>query len=57
MTLEEERRAREKGGGRIRYGRRQMRCTQGLEIEVRCVEMRERQLGVANRKSQRPGKQ
>ena len=57
MTLEEERRAREKGGGRIRYGRRQMRCTQGLEIEVRCVEMREGELGVANRKSQMPGKQ
>jgi hypothetical protein len=57
VTLEEERRAREKRGGRIRYGRRQMRCTQGLEIEVRCVEMREGELGVANRKSQIPGKQ
>ena len=57
MTLEEERRAREKRGGRIRYGRRQMRCTQGLEIEVRCVAMREGEVGVANRKSQIPGKQ
>ena len=57
MTLEEERRAREKRGGRIGYGRRQMRCTEGLEIELRCVAMREGELGVANRKSQMPGKQ
>ena len=34
-----------------------MRCTQGLEIEVRCVAMREGEVGVANRKSQIPGKQ
>ena len=34
-----------------------MRRTEGQEIEQRCVAMREGELGVANRKSQMPGKQ
>ena len=50
---------REMGGksGRIRYGRRWRRCTEGQEIEQRCVAMGDGELGVATRKSQMPGKQ
>jgi hypothetical protein len=52
---------REEGEGkkrkRIRYGRRWRRCTEGQEIEQRCVAMGEGELGVATRKSQMPGKQ
>jgi len=49
---------REKSGGRIRCGRRQGRCTEGgHKIEQRCVTMGADELGVANRKSQMPGKQ
>ena len=43
---------REEGGGkrvRIRYGKRQ-RCTEGQEIEQRCVAMGDGELGVATRK-------
>jgi hypothetical protein len=43
--------------GRIRYGRRWRRCTEGQEIEQRCVAMRDRELEVVPRKSQMPGKQ
>ena len=43
--------------GRIRYGRRWRRCTEGQEIEQRCVAMGDGELGVATRKSQMPGKQ
>ena len=42
---------------RIRYGRRWSRCTEGQEIEQRCVAMGDGALGVATRKSQMPGKQ
>jgi hypothetical protein len=41
----------------IRCGRRQERCTQGQEIEQRCVAMGDGELGIATRKSQMPGKQ
>ena len=49
----------EEGGeeGGIRYGRRWRRCTEGQEIEQRCVAMGDGELGVATRKSQMPGKQ
>ena len=47
----------EKKRGRIRYGRRWRRCTEGQEIEQRCVAMGDGELGVATRKSQMPGKQ
>ena len=52
-------RKREGGGGRgrIRYGKRWRRCTEGQEIEQRCVAMGDGELGVATRKSQMPGKQ
>ena len=53
-------RKRGEGGekrGRIRYGRRWRRCTEGQEIEQRCVAMGDGELGVATRKSQMPGKQ
>jgi hypothetical protein len=40
--------------GRISYGRR---CTEGQEIEQRCVTMGYGELGVATRKFQMPGKQ
>jgi hypothetical protein len=43
--------------GRIRYRRRWWRCTEGQEIEQRCVAMGNGELGVATRKSQMPGKQ
>ena len=43
--------------GRIRYGRRWRRCTEGQEIEQRCVAMGDGELGIATRKSQMPGKQ
>ena len=33
------------------------RCTEGQEIEQRCVAMGDGELGVATRKSQTPGKQ
>ena len=42
---------------RIRYGRRWRRCTEGQEIEQRCVAMGDGELGVATRKPQMPGKQ
>jgi hypothetical protein len=45
------------GGGRIRFGRRQGRCTKGPEIEQRFVAMGDGELGVAIIKSQMPGKQ
>jgi len=47
----------EKRGGRIRCGRRWEKCTEGQEIEQRCVAMDDGKLGVVNRKSQIPGKQ
>jgi hypothetical protein len=53
-TWEEERKGRGKRWGRIRYGRR---CTEGQEIEQRCVAMGDVELGVATRKFQMPGKQ
>jgi hypothetical protein len=42
---------------RSRYGKRWRRCTEGQEIEQRCVSMGDEELGVATRKSQMPGKQ
>lgn len=36
---------------------RQGRCTEGQEIEQRCVAMEDSELVVANRKSQMPGNQ
>ena len=36
--------------GRTRYGRRQRRCTEGQEIEQRCVAMRDGKLGGSNQK-------
>ena len=53
-------RGREEGEGergRIRYGKRWRRCTEGQEIEQRCVAMGDEELGVATRKFQMPGKQ
>jgi hypothetical protein len=47
----------EKKKGRIRYGRRWMRCTEGQEIEQRSVAMGDGEMVVATRKSQMPGKQ
>ena len=38
-------------GGRIKYGRRRELCTEGQEIEQRCVVMEYGELGVATRKS------
>jgi hypothetical protein len=35
--------------GRIRYGRRWRRCTEGQKIEQSCVAMGDRELGVATR--------
>jgi len=43
--------------GRIRYGRRWGRCTEGQKIKHRCVAMGDGELGLAIRKSQMPGKQ
>jgi hypothetical protein len=43
--------------GRIRYERRWKRCTEGQEIEQRCVAMGNGELEVVTRKSQMPGKQ
>ena len=43
--------------GRIKYGRRWRRCTEGQEIEQRCVSMGDGELGVTTRKYQMPGKQ
>ena len=40
--------------GKIRYGRRWRRCTEGQEIEQRYVAMGEGELGVATKKSQVP---
>jgi hypothetical protein len=37
-------------GSRIRYGRRWKRCTEGQEIEQRCVAMRDGKLGGSNQK-------
>ena len=42
---------------RIGCGRRWRKCTEGQEIEQRCVTMRDGEQGVATRKSQRPEKQ
>jgi hypothetical protein len=49
----------ERGGksGRIGYGKIWRRCTEGQEIEQRCVGMGDGDLGVATRKSQKTGKQ
>jgi hypothetical protein len=47
----------EKRVGRIKCERRQGRCTESQEIEQRCIAMGDGELGVANRKSQMPGKQ
>jgi hypothetical protein len=44
-------------GGRNRYGRRQGRGKDGQEIKQRYIAMGERELEVATRKSQMPGKQ
>ena len=38
--------------GRTRYGRRQRRCTEGQEIEQRCVAMGDGELEVVTTKSQ-----
>ena len=46
-----------KKGGRIRYGKRQERSTEGQEIEQKYVAVGDGELGVATRKSQTPGKQ
>ena len=54
-TWEEERRGGKKRG-RIRYGRRWRRYTEGQEIKQRCVAMGDGELGVATRKPQLPGK-
>ena len=43
--------------GRIRYGRRWRKYTEGQEIEQRCVAMGDGEVGVAIRKFQMPGKQ
>jgi hypothetical protein len=56
-TWEEERKGRAINGGRIRCGRRWGKCTEGQEIDQRCVAMGDGELGVSNRKSQMPGKQ
>jgi hypothetical protein len=42
--------------GKIRYERRWRRCTEGQEIEQRCIAMGDGKLGVATSKSQMPGK-
>ena len=50
---------REKGEGkkrRIRFERRWRRCTEGQEIEQRCVAMGDGKLGLATRKYQISGK-
>jgi hypothetical protein len=52
-----ERRVGGEKGGWIRCGRRQGRCTEGQEIEQRCVMMGDGELSVPTRKSQIPGKQ
>ena len=43
--------------GRIRYERRWRQCTEGQEIEQRCVAIGKWGTGIATRKSQMPGKQ
>jgi hypothetical protein len=43
--------------GRIKYGRRWRRCTEGQEIEQRCVSMGDGELGVVTKKYQMPVKQ
>ena len=43
--------------GRIGYGRRWRRCTEGQEIEQSCVAKGDGELGAATRMSQFPGKQ
>ena len=40
--------------GRIRCGRRWRRCTEGQEIEQKCVAMGDRELDVSTKKSQLP---
>jgi hypothetical protein len=45
------------GEGEMSGGRWWWRCTEGQEIEQRCVEMGDGELGVATRKSQMPGQQ
>jgi hypothetical protein len=44
-------------GGKIRYGRRRWRCTEGQKIEQRYAAMGDRELGVATRKPHVSGKQ
>jgi hypothetical protein len=57
-TLEQERRGRgKKKVGRISCGRSLAKCTEGQEIEQRCVAMGDGELVVVNRKSKTPGKQ
>jgi hypothetical protein len=48
-------RGREEKRGKIRYGRKR-RCTEGQEIEQRCVAMGDGKLGLATRKYQISGK-
>jgi hypothetical protein len=43
--------------GRIKYSRKQEWSTEGQEFEQRCIEMGDGELGVADSKSQMPGKQ
>ena len=43
--------------GRIRYGRRCRRCTESQEIVQGCVSIGDEELGLATRKTLRPGKQ
>ena len=42
--------------GRIRYWRKWRRCTEGQEIEQRCIAIGDGELAIATRKSQMPGK-
>jgi hypothetical protein len=49
-TLEEGKRGRGKREGRICYGRRWKRCTEGQEIEQRCVAMGDEELGCCKKK-------
>ena len=51
-TGEEERKSRGKRGGRIGYRRRWGRCTEGQEIEQRCVAVGDRELEVARSRCQ-----
>jgi hypothetical protein len=55
--LVRKRRGGERKRGRIRYGRRWRRCTEGHEMKQRCVAIEDGELGVTTRMSQIPGKQ